>query len=155
MELTKLLDREHIFLDTRVQSDTDAIHRLGEVLKQSGYINDKYIDAVLAREVEFPTGLQLSQQGIAIPHATPEGNVAENGIAVCRLEEPVVFHSMEDADDTVPVSMIFMLALKDANEHLAMLQKLFTMFQQEEQVEKLLTASTADDFQQAFLSALQ
>ena len=73
MELTKLLDKEHIFLDTRVQSDTDAIHRLGEVLKQSGYINDKYIDAVLAREVEFPTGLQLAQQGIAIPHATPEG----------------------------------------------------------------------------------
>ena len=146
MELTKLLDKEHIFLDTRVQSDTDAIHRLGEVLKQSGYINDKYIDAVLAREVEFPTGLQLAQQGIAIPHATPEGNVAENGIAVCRLE---------DADDTVPVSMIFMLALKDANDHLDMLQKLFTMFQQEEQVEKLLTASTADDFQQTFLSALQ
>ena len=67
MELTKLLDREHIFLDTRVQSDKDAIHRLGEVLKQSGYINDKYIDAVLSREDEFPTGLQLSQQGIAIP----------------------------------------------------------------------------------------
>lgn len=155
MELTKLLDREPIFLDTRVQSDKDAIHRLGKVLEESGYINDKYIDAVLAREVEFPTGLQLSQQGIAIPHATPEGNVAENGIAVCRLTEPVYFHSMEDADDTVPVSMIFMLALKDANEHIDMLQKLFTMFQQEEQVEKLLTASTADDFQQAFLSALQ
>ena len=51
--------------------------------------------------------------------------------------------------------MIFMLALKDANDHLDMLQKLFTMFQQEEQVEKLLTASTADDFQQTFLSALQ
>ena len=92
MELTKLLDREHIFLDTRVQSDKDAIHRLGEVLKQSGYINDTYIDAVLSR---------------------------------------------------------------DANEHIDMLQKLFTMFQQEEQVEKLLTASTADDFQHAFLSALQ
>ena len=74
---------------------------------------------------------------------------------VCRLTEPVYFHSTEDADDTVPVSMIFMLALKDANEHIDMLQKLFTMFQQEEQVEKLLTASTADDFQHAFLSALQ
>ena len=66
MELTKLLDREHIFLDTRVQSDKDAIHRLGKVLEESGYINDKYIDAVLAREVEFPTGLQLSPDGAGL-----------------------------------------------------------------------------------------
>ncbi len=43
---------------------------------------------------------------------------------------------METGDD-VYVNMVFMLALKDPNDHLKMLQSLFLMFQKEEVMDEL------------------
>jgi PTS system galactitol-specific IIA component len=154
MDLKSLVNDQLIFLDVDIKDNMEAIETLGQQLLKSGYINMQYIKGVRKREVEFPTGVALQHMGIAIPHATPEGNVNKNGIAVLRLEHPVMFHSMEDADEQVSVAMVMLLALKDANEHIDMLQKLFSMFQQSEIMEQLLQVSTSKKFQQVMIGAL-
>ena len=79
-----------------VNNSNEAIKQTGEVLYKAGFVSEEYVESVLKRESSFPTGLQLAGLALAIPHATPEGNVAKNGIAVGRLTTPVYFQSMEN-----------------------------------------------------------
>lgn len=126
------------------QDDKDAIKKIGEILKNAGYVNSAYIDAVLERENNFPTGLQLLTSAIAIPHATPEGNVLKNGIAVAKLKKPVKFHSMENPDETVDAKFVFLLALKDSGQHLAILREMFTSFQNPDVIQALQDSTAAE-----------
>ena len=125
-------------------SDVDAIKKVGGILQSAGYVNSAYIDAVIEREGNFPTGLQLLTSAIAIPHATPEGNVLKNGIAVAKLNKPVKFHSMENPDETVEAKFVFLLALKDSGQHLAILREMFTSFQNPDVIQALNDSTSAE-----------
>lgn len=129
----------------------DAVRQMGRLLVDEGYVTADYIDGVLAREAEFPTGLALQNGSIAIPHANPEGNVLRSGIAVAKLERPVVFQSMENPEEAVAAEVVFLLALKDQQQHLEMLKNLFLSFQQPAFVQALVESGDAD----ALLRALR
>ena len=129
--------------DMSATDDKDAIRKIGEILQDAGYVNSAYVDAVIEREKNFPTGLQLLTSAIAIPHATPEGNVIKNGIAVAKLKKPVKFHSMENPDETVDAKFVFLLALKDSGQHLAILREMFTSFQNPDVIQALQNSTDA------------
>ena len=127
------------------ESAQDAILKLGKLLLEAGYIKAEYIEAVMEREKNFPTGIALAGAAIAIPHATPEGMVLKDGIATARLANKVTFGSMEDPDDTVEAELVFMLSVKDPGKHLDVLNALFTTFQNEAVVDNLLQAKDAQE----------
>ena len=122
-----------------------AIQEVGQMLLGAGYVNEAYIESVLEREENFPTGLQLAGAALAIPHATPEGNVTKNGIAVAKLQKPVKFHSMEDPEETVEAEFVFLLALKDSGQHLEVLKEMFTGFQNEAVIRSLKESEEPQD----------
>ncbi len=146
MDIADLIKEELICLDGQADDDKTAIKTLGDMMVHQGYIKTAYVIAVSERENDFPTGVALQNAGIAIPHATPADNIFKNGIAILRLIRPVEFHSMENPDDVVSVKLIFMLALKNANQHLSILQKLFGIFQQEKLIQKLQETINKDEF---------
>lgn len=138
-------NRDIIVYPLMAEDSTDAIRQIGHVMEQQGYIKSSYTAAVLEREKIFPTGLALQNTSIAIPHATPEGNVLKNGIAVARLAKPVAFHSMEDFDRTTQADLIFLLALEEIHQHLDVLKQLFTTFQQPAVLQALRDACSPDE----------
>ena len=154
MDLNILLDKNLIFLNEEPKDDIEAIKILGNKFIEEKYITSEYTKTVIEREKNFPTGIVLESLGVAIPHASPENNVLKDGIAVLRIKEPIVFHTMEDADNKVAVSMIFMLALKDNNEHLTMLQKLFKIFQNDGLMKKLAIVSSTEEFYKYITEAI-
>ena len=125
-----------------VNNSNEAIKQTGEVLHKAGFVSEEYVESVLKRESSFPTGLQLAGLALAIPHATPEGNVAKNGIAVGRLTTPVYFQSMENPEKEVAAEYIFMLALKDSERHLEVLKQLFASLQKPAVIAALKGAKT-------------
>lgn len=125
-----------------VNNSNEAIKQTGEVLYKAGFVSEEYVESVLKRESSFPTGLQLAGLALAIPHATPEGNVAKNGIAVGRLTTPVYFQSMENPEKEVAAEYIFMLALKDSERHLEVLKQLFASLQKPAVIAALKGAKT-------------
>lgn len=155
MELTELISEEIIALGRHADGRAAVIEDLGELMTRRGYIDPAYTASVLEREKEYPTGIALANGGIAIPHASPDGNVRKNGIAVLQLERPVCFHSMENAEDTVEAQIVFMMALKDSEEHLAILQKLFGMFQSEAAMEILRKTKDKNEFKATILENLK
>lgn len=148
--------REELILPELEAADSmDAIRAIGKQMESKGYINDKYTPSVIEREKDFPTGLKLVSAGIAIPHATPMGNVLENGIAVARLKQPVPFHLMENPDSTVEADLIFLLALKDSGQHLDILKQLFITFQDDAIVKGLMTCQEPKEILRILRSHIQ
>lgn len=107
-----------------------AIEFAGYKLLEKDYITPEYIQACLTREKTYPTGLLMANgQGIAIPHADYT-LVKTNSISVVRCDKGVVFHQMEDANLTVECNIIFNLAFATSDQHLSVLRRLFTLFQE-------------------------
>ncbi|MBI6529973.1 MULTISPECIES: PTS sugar transporter subunit IIA [Morganellaceae] len=106
-----------------------AIQFAGQKLLEKDYITPEYIQACLIREKSYPTGLlMVNGQGIAIPHAD-YSLVKINSISIVRFDKNVVFGQMEDADLTVECSIMFNLAFATSDQHMSVLRRLFTLFQ--------------------------
>lgn len=153
MDINDLIEDELIDIAKVDLDSKEVIQYLGKAFLKKEYIREEYITDVLIREESFPTGLELKNMGIAIPHANPD-NVLKDGISILKLKNPVKFSNMETGED-VYVSMAFMLALKDPNDHLKMLQSLFIMFQKEEVMGKLISVSSKDEIKNIILNNLK
>ncbi|MGM5693114.1 PTS sugar transporter subunit IIA [Streptococcus suis] len=127
-------------------SDTDSVSSYEEVIRLAGQplvkaerILPEYSQACIDREVDFPTGLQLSNGiGLAMPHGHAD-LVKEDSISILRLKEPVEFGLMEDKSKKVSVSLVFHLALSSGQEHLQVLRKVIRLFQNENFITQCLT----------------
>lgn len=57
--MTKIsIESSNVLLDVQVESASEALQQLSQTLFQNGYVKASYESAVIAREQEFPTGLQ-------------------------------------------------------------------------------------------------
>lgn len=126
------IDEELIKVGVKVHSCEEAISAMGAILVEHGYVKKSYIQALLDREKEFPTGLMTAGGGVAIPHADVS-HVNNTTTAVWVLENSIPFHVMGgDEDKVINVNIIFMLAIANPQEHLPFLQKLMDIFQKED-----------------------
>lgn len=140
-----LLDKNIILLDISAKDNIDAIKQLGQILVNNKYIDASYTDSVIEREASFPTGLALTNAGIAIPHASPNNNI-QKWYCCCTFKNPIKFYSMENPDEQISIDMIFMLALSSSTEHLDVLKKLFIAFQNQELVSQLKVCQNKEIF---------
>lgn len=126
-----------IFTGLRAGTSDDVMRQLGAAFIEEGYCKETYADALIKREREFPTGLDVNGIGVAIPH-TDVSHVNKPGIAIAVLEDPVIFIQMGTDDETTQVRLVFMLAVKDPNAHLENLQQIIAIIQDTDVLEKLL-----------------
>ncbi|MBE5968031.1 MAG: PTS sugar transporter subunit IIA [Lachnospiraceae bacterium] len=120
----------------------DVMHQIGGRLVQEGYAKESYVDALIAREKEFPTGLDVDGVGVSIPH-TDVSHVNREGIAIGVLNQPVTFVQMGTDDETVEVRLIFMLAVVNPSEHIDQLQRIITIIQDKDFLNRLLEVKNA------------
>ena len=83
---TELLELKNIRLNCRPGEKKAVIREVGQMLCQSGCVEESYIDAMLRRELTFPTNIG---NGIALPHGVEEAKKAikRSGIAVMVFPE--------------------------------------------------------------------
>lgn len=134
------LDKSVIVPDLEAKTWEDVMKNLGQKLIDAGYSKESYIDALIAREKDFPTGLDIDGLGVAIPH-TDVSHVNKAGIAIGVLKEPVTFIQMGTDDEEVGVKLIFMLAVTDPNAHIDELQRIIEIIQDKGVLEKLFTVT--------------
>lgn len=126
-----------IFTGLQAETSDDVMRQLGAAFINEGYCKETYEEALIAREKEFPTGLDVDGIGVAIPH-TDVSHVNEPGIAIAVLTDPVTFIQMGTDDEITQVKLVFMLAVKDPNAHLENLQQIIAIIQDTEVLKKLL-----------------
>lgn len=110
----------------------EAIRRAGELLVAGGYARPEYVDAMLRREELATTCLGM---GLAIPHGTSDAKerVLRSGIVVLQYPDGVDFDG-EKAHLIVGIAGV-------GDEHLEILARLSASFEDEELLQRLMTAT--------------
>lgn len=142
MRITDLIDKRSICLDGTPHTKKEALDQMVALMAASGKIADEegYRKQVYLREEESTTGIG---GGIAIPHGKCAA-VREPGLAAMVVKDGVEFESL----DGMPAHLIFLIAAPDTedNIHLDVLSKLSVLLMDQNFVEKLTKAETAEEF---------
>lgn len=131
-------DETLIIRNLEGQDSTEVLKSMAANLYKQGYVRESYADAVIAREEKFATGLPTNGYGVAIPHTDIE-HVHTSAISFAVLKDTVEFGIMGEETEKTPVKLIFMLAMHDSHSQLAMLQNLMSIFQDEEELQYLVS----------------
>jgi len=139
-----MLDLDLVLLHMEAETSNEIIQNLGALMLSKGYVKDSYIEAVLERERNLPTGLPIGDFCVAIPH-TDSGHVNQSNIAITTLKKPSVFHSMVNPEEKLNVEVVFLLAVKDPNLQIQLLKNLMSVFQNKELLIKVRDASSKEE----------
>lgn len=127
-----ILQPGNIRIGLPAEPKEEAIRRVGELLVAGGYARPEYVDAMLRREELATTCLGM---GLAIPHGTSDAKerVLRSGIVILQYPDGVDFDG-EKAHLIVGIAGV-------GDEHLEILARLSASFEDEELLQRLMTAT--------------
>ncbi|MBQ1900598.1 MAG: PTS sugar transporter subunit IIA [Erysipelotrichaceae bacterium] len=140
-----MFDAKIALFHRHADSRDEALKMLAEEFMKSGVAKETFFDGILNREKVFPTGLTLNNMCVAIPHTDPE-HVNRTQIGFMSLDTPVEFIEMGSDDTKIQVTMLFMLALKEAHQQMDMLMKLMDVFQNDELMERFKAVDNYEEY---------
>lgn len=147
MQVTELLDLDHIGCNIQSASKKRALEQLSQLLAadQEEMSAIQIFDSLFSREKLGSTGLG---HGVAIPHGRHK-QTSQTHAAFIKLEQGIDF----DASDNLPVDLLFALLVPEeaTEEHLQLLAQIARMFSDESLLEQLRTSSD----EQALLQTIQ
>ena len=132
----------YIVLRGHAENNFEAIRQCAAKLHEGGFVSADFGDKCIKREKEFPTGLPTDIP-VAIPHCKDEGTTA-NSICFLLLDAPVKFYRMDDDESFIETDMVFNLAIREADEHLEVLQRLMLFLQNKDHLNKCRQLSDAE-----------
>lgn len=142
-KFVQAIQPELIFLNIVAEDQKQAISYLANQMIQKQVVKPSYLEAIWNREQNYPTGLQTQGGGVAIPHTDPL-HVNLEAVTIGVLKQPVTFRMMENPDQSLEVDLIFMLAMKEPDSQIEMLQELVSIFQDPHCLDELRRAQSAD-----------
>ncbi len=133
--MSDVLSREAIVLGGQARTRDEAITEAGLLLVEAGAVDQAYVDAMHEREASVST---FMGNGLAIPHGTNEAKalIRRTAISFIRYDEPIDWGGNE-------VRFVVGIAGKE-NGHLEILTKIAIIFSDEDQVQQLLDAPSAE-----------
>ena len=138
------IEENLILVKEKVVSREEIIRKLGRLLYEKGFVKDTYTQAVLDREIEYPTGLQARVTGVAIPHTDTE-HVLKPAVAIATLEHPIIFNGMGMPDTEVKVDIILMLAIHDPKLVVRILRKVIFILEDDNALKIMRLAKTKSE----------
>lgn len=144
MEISEFFNKELVITGLDAEHRDDVFEALYSRLYKKGFVKESYLNALKEREKNYPTGLQLKNYNVAIPHTDPE-HVIKPAIAVATLKKPVIFKNMANPLEDVEVNIVFMIALNEAHSQVKMLQQLVQLIQNDSLIEKIIWSKGGDE----------
>lgn len=138
----QILTEETIQLNVTLSTKEEAIRKAGQILVDKGYVEQSYIEKMLAREELTSTYMG---NFVAIPHGTEDAKelVKESGISIIQAPKGVDFGGGNI------VKVLIGIAGKN-NEHLDILSNIAIVCSEEENIEKIVQAKTAEEILDLF-----
>lgn len=132
----EILTKDNIKLNVSLENKQEAIRFTGKILVENGYVESSYIEKMLEREELTTTYIG---NNVAIPHGTEDAKstIIETGLSVVISPEGVDFNGNT-------VNILIGIAGK-GNEHLEILSKIALVCADEENIQKLINASTKEE----------
>ena len=134
--MSDILTRDLVVASGRATTRDEAIREAGELLASSGAVTAEYVGAMAERESTVSTYMG---NYLAIPHGTnaAKGAIVRSALCLVRYDEPIDWAGN-------PVRVVVGIAGVN-DEHLGILGKIAVIFADEDEVRRVLDASTADE----------
>lgn len=132
----KIFEKDLVDLSTNAESAEELFRESFAVLKNTGYVQDDFLEALNKREHDYPTGLEFPNIAIAIPHADPQ-YVSKPFIYIQKLNNKISFKHMGNASKEIFPELVFTLGMKEGEKQLELLSELMEFFTNEKIVEEL------------------
>lgn len=123
------------FISQKTERD-DVIREMADYLVSKGAVKPKYGQAVIDRENIYPTGIPTEPIGVAIPHSERDF-VLDTTILVAKLPKPVIFHRIDETEEKMEVSVVFMLAVDSNQGQLDVIANLMGLVQDQDLVKEI------------------
>lgn len=136
--LHHLLPEDHIELDVICTDWRDAVRKSAGKLLESGYIEERYIQAMIDNIEENGPYIVLSK-GFAVPHEGLEMGSVKLGMSLIRLKMPVPFGE----DELDPVEFVCCLSAVDHKTHLKAFFNLVNLLKDEDFKRQLHDCTTS------------
>lgn len=143
-----LLKPEYVFFDVEAPDRNVLFTQLEQRLRPLGVITDDWLQKIVSREEQYPTGLQTSTIALALPHA--DNCVVTPYIAVVKPLHPVVFEPMANIGSAVEASLVVNLGLTRDGGQVEALQELMNLFMSEDAVADIMEQTTPESMVSAF-----
>ena len=125
-----VLIKHNIRLNRPSQTKEEVIRDMGKVLYESGYVTEKYTEAMLKKEEVFNTAIGNK---LAIPHGVEgmTGEIKNAGIAIFTYPDGVDWGNGQTVNLVIGIASV-------GDEHIATLGKIATTCSSEAEVDKIL-----------------
>lgn len=137
-----------IFYNLQAEDCNEVLQIMGDALIRAGYGEKGFTDAVLEREKDYPTGLDIDGIGVAIPHADSE-HIKKEGIAISILKNPVEFGAMGEKNSMISVKIVIMFTVAGAGKQIDRLLQILNVLRDEEILKGLLNAENKEEIRTA------
>lgn len=154
MKLKDLLDKSLCIAGINAENSTELLRYLSDILYKEGFVKEEYGEKVIEREKIYPTALPTSGYKVAIPHTDSEF-VNKSIISVASLAKSVFFNVMGSPEETVPVRVVFMLAIKEKEKQVEVIGQLIELIIKDEKlIEDIVNSKSGDEIYNLVLRKL-
>ncbi|WP_353989504.1 PTS sugar transporter subunit IIA [Pediococcus argentinicus] len=147
IKVADYLNTKMTLLSTDFSNNEELFEQIAKIGLDNNYVTEDFLPKIKKREQEFPTGLQLEKQGVAIPH-TDADTIKHEFVAVITNKNPIGFKRMDDPSEEVKAQVIFVLGLNMPHAQLEMLQALMSIIQNNDLLDSVKAASSFEEVQQ-------
>lgn len=140
--MTNILSADNIVLKQAFSNKEEAIKFTGQILVDKGYVDQEYVEKMLEREELSST---FMGNFVAIPHGTDDAKKSVNtsGLAIVQVPDGVDFGGGNIG------KVLIGIAGKDG-AHLDILSQIAIVCSEEENVEKIVHAQSAEEILSLF-----
>ncbi|MCZ8515400.1 PTS sugar transporter subunit IIA [Paenibacillus filicis] len=145
--MSTILSVNKIKLNAKPKDKAEAIRMAGQLLVDAGHASAAYIDKMLEREETLSTYMG---NGLAIPHGTQDSKslIQSTGMSIVQIPDGVDFGDGEKATLVIGIAA-------PGDEHLEILTNVAMICSEEENVERIMKASTPEEMLNLFESGME
>lgn len=137
-----ILSIDKVKLNVTAKDKYEVIRLAGELLVNAGHVEPSYIDSMIEREDSLSTYMG---GGLAIPHGTNTSKrlIKSTGLSIVQLPEGVDFGEGHIANLIIGIAAV-------GNDHLEILTNVGIICSDDDNLERILKASTPEDLIEIF-----
>lgn len=137
-----ILSVDKVKLNATSKDKYEVIRLAGELLVNAGHVEPSYIDSMIEREDSLSTYMG---GGLAIPHGTSKskGFIKSTGLSIVQLPEGVDFGEGNIANLVIGIAAV-------GDDHLEILTNVGVICSDDDNLERILKASTPEDLIEIF-----
>ena len=134
------IKKENIAVNAEAFNWEDAIKIAGDLLLKNGYIEERYIQEMIAIVKDVGPYIVIDE-GIALANARPEHGAKCVGLSLVTLKKPIEFGN----EDNDPVKIIIGLSATEADSHIELISELATLLEDEKSIKRIIASRSREE----------